>query len=113
VTVPEAICQVQRVSFCGLFRDWRFSAHPRLDGGVQFLLDMRVPDRNLDHPVGICQSKGLNREELVALDESGLTAHLHRLVVELAQHEASEAFLFDGRRLFDPHATEAGREGRS
>lgn len=117
MTVTEAIAHVKRVHFCGLFRDWQFEAWPSTApfyGEVlKVKLRMPAPERNDDHATVVTMGQSIPAAQLASLSEHALTLILHRLVRDMAQHEADEAFLVDNTRPFDPHAEESGWEGRA
>lgn len=112
VTRAEVQAYVARVTFSGLLKalDMRLVLLPievahdgyTADGFVSLqLATSKMPDRLTGEPSTLSFT---TRTLLMALqDETALAVCIHRLIADLMRHEADEALLVDGVRIFDPH----------
>lgn len=122
MTIDEAAELAKKVTFCGLFSRWTLEAHPFADFGpaassdwrsLRVAIGMPTLDRNDNYPTTIYLARLMSARTLESHTPASFVQELHSMVREFARHEADEAFLFNGQRLFDPHAQEQGREGRA
>lgn len=114
MTIDEAKAVAKRVTFCGLFSGMTVEVEQLMDrDALLFRMRLFVSDRDHGVPITINYVMDVDGSVLHRMDERQLVEQLHRQVIDFARHEVDEAFLYDGRRPFDPHAHEQGREGRA
>lgn len=109
LTVDEAAALVARVSLAHSAIPMKIRVHDRHHPDDMFdrrghivgdiRIDFEVPDRETGTPRRLVFSQPL----FLPCPKRGLVDQVRRAVLSVYEHEALEAIIFDGVRVFDPH----------